>query len=478
MHRYLLILSSLAICTLCLGYQIDIRQSDRERGIASPTPPPDLTPMGQSDDWNLLFSDDFDGTSLDTSKWTTCYWWDNDGCTNASNNELEWYQPDDVLVSNGTLKLRAQKRTINASDGNTYEYTSGMITSGRDTWERLLPARFAFQYGYAEIRAKAPSGKGLWPAFWMLPDDHNSKPEIDAMEIIGQEPNTIEMHVHYLRSDGSVASSGSSWTGPDFSADWHTFAVDWQPEAIIWYVDGIERWRYTDTLTIPAEPLYLLVNLAVGGDYAGAPDSSTPFPSYYEIDYVRVWSKKSYAHLTPIADAFVESTHPSTNYGSSSSLQADGNPIKISYLKFDSTSLTQETITSAKLRITTTSDPSAGSSSSQNVKLVDDTTWDEGTVTYSDRPSVSSVVIGSISGTSPGTTYEIPLDTSLLQPEVGRVFSLAIDSAGDDGLYFHSKENPSGYPQLIVTIRYYRSLLPLTLKQTHETELDPDDHIN
>jgi beta-glucanase (GH16 family) len=256
--------------------------------------------MERSGDWDLLFSDDFDGKSLDTSKWTTCYWWDNDGCTIASNNELQWYQPDDVLVSNGILRLRAQERMITASDGNTYDYTSGMITSGRNTSDVSLPTKFVFQFGYAEIRVKIPSGKGLWPAFWMLPDDHSSKPEIDAMEILGHDPNSIHFHVHYLNSDGGRGSSGSSWAGPDFSADWHTFAVDWQPNAIIWYVDGVERWRYTDTAYIPAKPMYLLANLAVGGDWPGAPDASTPFPSYYEIDYVRVWKRGDHACFIPL----------------------------------------------------------------------------------------------------------------------------------------------------------------------------------
>ncbi|MBL8015490.1 MAG: family 16 glycosylhydrolase, partial [Candidatus Doudnabacteria bacterium] len=65
--------------------------------------------------------------------------------------------------------------------------------------------------------------------------------------------------------------------------------IDWQPDALVWYVDGIERWRFIDAANIPSEPMYLLLNLAVGGDWPGPPDASTIFPSYYEIDYVRVW---------------------------------------------------------------------------------------------------------------------------------------------------------------------------------------------
>jgi beta-glucanase (GH16 family) len=251
-----------------------------------------LMPSGQSDTWNLIFNEEFDGTSINTSKWTTCYWWDDYGCTNVGNNELQWYLSDDVLVNNGTLMLRAQERTVTAKNGKTYGYTSGMITTGRHNWQQSSPTRFVFQYGYAEIRAKVPAGKGLWPAFWMLPEDHDSLPEIDVMEVLGHEPNTVHMNFHYQKEDGSYDKEDAFWSGPNLSTGWHTFAVDWQPNAIIWYIDGTERWRYTDAANIPAEPMYLLVNLAVGGDWPGAPDTSTPLPSYYEVDYVRVWSKR------------------------------------------------------------------------------------------------------------------------------------------------------------------------------------------
>jgi beta-glucanase (GH16 family) len=256
------------------------------------------TPFGRNEDWNLIFSDDFHGTSLDPDKWTTCYWWDDNGCTIASNAELQWYQPDDVLVEDGILKLRAQKRRINAyrkkARGYTvYDYTSGIITTGRESSHKRAPVRFIFKYGYAEIRAKIPQGKGLWPAFWLLPENHNSKPEIDVMEIYGDQPSIIKMNFHYNNGNGRNSNRRNDWAGPDFSANFHRFAVDWRPNAIIWYVDGIERWRYTDTAHIPSIPMYLLVNLAVGGSGPGAPETSTSFPSYYEIDYVKVWRRAS-----------------------------------------------------------------------------------------------------------------------------------------------------------------------------------------
>lgn len=244
--------------------------------------------MGQSGDWSLIFSDDFNGAGLNTQKWQTCYWWDKHGCTIVTNNELEWYQPDNVLLRNGALQLQAQQRRVDASNGNTYAYTSGMITSGRATSNTARPVKFTFTYGYAEIRAKVPRGKGLWPAFWLLPADHSSRPEIDVMEIIGDEPRVVNLRFHYP-ADGEGGDVGGSWTGPDFSQGWHTFAIDWRPASLVWYVDGVERWRYEDQAHIPSGPMYLLANLAVGGDWPGPPDATTQFPSSYQIDYMRVW---------------------------------------------------------------------------------------------------------------------------------------------------------------------------------------------
>jgi len=259
----------------------------------SPTPTPSSPiPVGQSGDWEQIFSDEFTSNELDQSKWTECYWWDYRGCTNGSSGELEWYQPENVLVDDGYLLLRAREEAVRGSDGKTHPYASGMVSTGRDNSDTDTPLRFAFQYGYAEIRAKVPAGQGLWPAFWMLPTTHNSTPEIDVMEFLGHAPDVIEMHYHYKDQSGKLYDIGHEWTGPDFSADWHTFAIDWQPERLVWYVDGVERWRVEESEIIPSEPMYLILNLAVGGDWPGNPDATTSFPSEFAIDYVRAWVRK------------------------------------------------------------------------------------------------------------------------------------------------------------------------------------------
>jgi beta-glucanase (GH16 family) len=256
--------------------------------VVSASAPP--KPVGQTGGWTLVFHDEFGGSALDAKKWTTCYWWaSRGGCTIATNHELEWYRPNNVMVGQGLLTLRAKPEKI-AVGGKSYPYTSGMITTG-PTGERSGPARFVFQYGYVEMRARVPSGKGLWPAFWLLPANRQDRPEIDVMEIMGDQPNTTRMTLHYPTVSGDRESMTQQWTGDDFSADWHTFGADWEPDAVVWYVDGVERWRYTDRTRIPAQPMYLLADLAVGGDWPGAPDISTLFPSDYQINYIRVWSR-------------------------------------------------------------------------------------------------------------------------------------------------------------------------------------------
>ena len=262
--------------------------------VATSTPVPSATATQPAR--TLLFADEFDGASLDGNKWSTCYWWSapDNGCTIGSNAELEWYQPSGALVSDGTLKLRAERRTVVAQpSGKTYDYTSGMVTTGGI--EHVRAPQFAFTYGYAEARVKVPAGRGLWPAFWLLPKDGlpnsspDSRPEIDVVEIIGDKPAEANFNFHYRTASGATGDRGSEWVGPDFSAGWHTFAIDWHPGAIVWYVDGVERWRFADAANVPAEPMYLLLNLAVGGTWPGSPDASTAFPADYQVDYVRVW---------------------------------------------------------------------------------------------------------------------------------------------------------------------------------------------
>jgi beta-glucanase (GH16 family) len=249
-----------------------------------------ILPVGQGGRWALLFSDDFNGTALDRQKWVTCYWWDRGGCTNLGNKELQWYQAANVVVADGQLHLTA-KREVAEGQGASYEYTSGLVSTGRGVAATSGATKFDLRYGYVEMRARLPAGRGLLPAFWMLPSSHEPAPEIDIMEVLGEKPDTLYTHIHYRVFLGGKREQEGVVKTPDLSAGWHVFAVDWGPARIIWYLDGKECWRFEDADHIPTERMYLLVNLAVGGKWPGPPDRATHFPAEFMVDYVRVWQR-------------------------------------------------------------------------------------------------------------------------------------------------------------------------------------------
>lgn len=245
------------------------------------------------DGWVEVFSDEFNGTTLDTNKWNTCYWWKDwkaNGCTNGGAKEVQWFVPDDVIVDNGILRLRAQKRSMNG-----FEYTSGMVASHD---------KFAFQYGYAEMRAKYPKGNGLWATFWLGSQKKVWPPEIDIAEYLGSDTKSMHMTYHYSTPSSAHESTSSWWNGADFSTDYHTYAVQWTPKEIIWYIDGVERKRYTQTEYMPQAPMYLMATHALGKAWSNfPPDSTTPLPTTFDIDYIKVWrhsSSPSTQTLTPI----------------------------------------------------------------------------------------------------------------------------------------------------------------------------------
>jgi beta-glucanase (GH16 family) len=238
-------------------------------------------PPGDPSDWGLTFSDEFEGTSLDFSKWATTY---PDG-SRTNNDELEWYVDSAQLVSDGTLKLIAAYETVQQG----YPYTSGMISSHNG---------FSQAYGYFEASMKIPSGYGLWPAFWLLPLPLNWPPEIDVMENLGKDPRRIYMYHHYSADypypgEPKGGSVGSSYYGSDYSTGFHTYGVEWSPAAITWYIDGVQRYRSTYKVPVVGygvTGMYLLANLAVGGSWAGTPNPAI-FPKQLEIDYIRVYER-------------------------------------------------------------------------------------------------------------------------------------------------------------------------------------------
>ena len=233
----------------------------------------------------VVLDENFDGGTLDSSRWNTCHWWDDGGCTIASNNELEWYRPEQATVADGTLRLTAAPNRYEASDGNTYEFTSGMVTTGPTPDDDN--AKVAITYGTVEARFKAPAGRGLWPAIWLLPASKESRPEIDLLEMIGQDPGELILHLHPEDRDADSPSKRIKVTDPDLAGDWHTVGLVWTPGKLVYTLDGKAVWTVTGD-QVPSEPMYLVMNLAVGGAYPGPPDARTAFPATFEIDYVRM----------------------------------------------------------------------------------------------------------------------------------------------------------------------------------------------
>jgi beta-glucanase (GH16 family) len=268
-------------------------------GIAETTAPEKPAPTGplqarelsgephpRPDDLELAFDEDFDD-DLDPETWGTCHWWQSTGCTIASNEELELYFEDNVDVEDGVLTLEAREEKTVDKDGDEYAYTSGMVTTAAPRYEE--DARYAFTYGYVEARLRLPQGRGLWPAFWLLPARQESRPEIDVLETLGHRPDRAELHYHYVDGDGEEQSVGSQFDDEDLAdGDWHTYAVDWSPGRITWVIDGRARYEVTGD-EVSDEAMYLVLNLAVGGEWPGSPDETTELPAAVEADWIRVW---------------------------------------------------------------------------------------------------------------------------------------------------------------------------------------------
>lgn len=213
-----------------------------------------------------MFHEEFDGESLDRSKWIPHLAW---GRVNGE--EQQYYDPSALNFSDGMLRITASEEPAGGKP-----YTSGAIASFE---------HYEIKYGYVEMRAQVPKGQGLWPAFWMLSTNLKDPTEIDIAEFKGQNPHRVLTSLHW--GLGPNSNHTSTYTGADYSAGFHTYAVDWRPDRVVWYVDGMERHRVTDH--IPDVPMYLIANLSVGGRYPGPPDATTPDKAEYKIDYIRVY---------------------------------------------------------------------------------------------------------------------------------------------------------------------------------------------
>jgi beta-glucanase (GH16 family) len=229
----------------------------------------------------LRWSDEFSGDKLDAGKWGTCYPYsiDQSACTNTGNVgdyiEAQCYTPGNVHVAEGRLVLTARHKSKNC-DGLTKHYTSGLVQTHD---------RHDFTYGYVEMRAKVPSGLGLWPAFWLVASDFSWPPEIDIVEMFGAENHPRTSH-HNLHRPGRTTAEFAYGLpdGATFDSGFHVFAVDWHASSLSWYVDG--RLVHRVTTDVPTVPMYPVVNLALR-DTLITPDA---MPAQLLVDYVRIYT--------------------------------------------------------------------------------------------------------------------------------------------------------------------------------------------
>ncbi|QUD89887.1 Ig-like domain-containing protein [Phenylobacterium montanum] len=252
------------------------------------------------------FNDEFNGLSLwnsatGTGTWKTNYESGSQTGANAwtsrtlqPNGEQEIYVDagyagngttalglNPFSISNGVLTITASKTpTQDLAALNNFKYTSGLLTTAKS---------FSQTYGYFEMKAELPSQQGAWPAFWLLPTDGSWPPELDVMEQIGGK-NVYET-AHYVNGAGATTQTGFSSYVPTNTTGFHTYGVLWTPTTLAWYVDGVE----VATMATPSDmnkPMYMLVNLAMGGSWAGSPSSDFT-TAQMQVDYVRAYSLSS-----------------------------------------------------------------------------------------------------------------------------------------------------------------------------------------
>ncbi len=244
--------------------------------------------------WELIWSDEFSGSSLNTGNWS--YEFGNGGW---GNNEWQYYTnaSENIEVSNGVLKITARHEGTGAT-----EYTSARI---------ITKGLFEFEYGKVEARMKLPLGQGLWPAFWTLGAniDEVSWPECGEIDIMEHVSNEYMTHgaVHW-------ENNGHSYTGNGVNTDptqFHVYGIVWEDNMIRWYLDGVQFFQFSiqaanNTDDAFRHPMFLLLNMAIGGNWPGYPDATTPFPSSMLVDYVRVYQPATISDVEAIDAAVID----------------------------------------------------------------------------------------------------------------------------------------------------------------------------
>jgi beta-glucanase (GH16 family) len=236
---------------------------------------PPSNPPADTSTYKLVWSDEFDEATIDTSVWN----FEIDG-NGSGNHEQEYYQRNNATIENGNLIITAKKETVGSNN-----YTSSRMTT---------QGKKEFEYGKIEARIKIPVGQGFWPAFWMLGSNINSvgwpkSGETDIMEHINTD-SLIYGTLHWdnnghVQSGDTIASTPSAY---------HVYSIEWDANSIKWFVDSVQYHEVNITANSTEEfhqPFFILLNFAVGGDWPGQTIDDNLLPAKMYVDYVRVYQK-------------------------------------------------------------------------------------------------------------------------------------------------------------------------------------------
>ncbi len=349
--------------------------------------------------YNLAWSEEFSGTTLNSNSWS------------PRTDTISWsYYASNVGVSNGNLLLTA-------TNTNGIKY-GGVISKDK----------YSFKYGYIEIRAKVPKGKGLLSGLWLTGQDH-WPPELDILEYLGNKPNTILMTLHCSTYLDSTCSGGTfldkpwwkyvprEYVGIDWSLDYHNYGLEWTPQYVRWLIDGVERHRVTTG--VPKEPMWITLSTCAdncAGGWSGPIDSSTNLPSKMYVDYVRIYKQSpTSSAITTVSPNGGESLQIGTTRTINWASSGDTGPyVKVELLKGGTLNkvITSSTSNSGshawtipstqpigndyKIKITSTSNSLHTDTSNSNFVIVAPTTGTQTSITLSSPNSGESWKRGAV----------------------------------------------------------------------------------
>lgn len=419
-------------------YYTLVGNPDAPRPVVPDAPITESDPANpQMDGWELVFNDEFTGNTLNTNVWNyvTGYYLNDDPNTwGWGNNELEYYTDSEknVYVSDGNLNITAYEEPKSfPQDPSRYaQYSSGKITT-KD--------KISFKYGRIDFRAKLPSGDGLWPALWLLPNDDTygvwaASGEIDVMEARGRVPGATSGAIHYGGTWPANKCLDGSYAFPDggrIDTDYHVYSLVWEEDMLKWYVDGelfffanSDQWYSTASSAQGApfdQEFYIVMNLALGGWFDnGVVPGAGDVPATMQVDYVRVYKAEGDTTATISGTGLGETSEPS-----------DPQP---SVVAVTGISMDQKEVTLNEAGQTTTLTKTITPSNATNKNV----TW------TSSNPGVATVSAGQVTAVASGTTVITATtadgnysDTCVVTVDIPAVDQDVTDHVGDDAVGFN-----------------------------------------